>query len=119
MTALATALATLLIHVPDMAEVHASTKEAHASHPIAWRWLSGQLWAWDGGDAITVVTGGHYGSEDHRVFFFIRLGAEVHAVEARSFKDAMEQLGYNTKIDTAHYEWLEAAEAEREGFAGL
>jgi hypothetical protein len=119
MTTLAT-LATLLIHIPSEAEVHPSTWAAKAAHHITSRWLSGQLWAWDGGDAITVLTGGLSGTPDSRVFFVVRLGDNVRVVEAQSFKEAMESLGYATKIDQAYYDRLEAAEAEREaGSAGL
>lgn len=118
MTTLAT-LATLLIHIPSEAEVHASTWAAKSAHPITSNWLSGQLWAWDGGDAITVITGGFFGTPSHRVFFVVRLGDDTHVVEAESFKEVMEGLGYATKIDQAYYDRLEAAEAEREGSAGL
>jgi hypothetical protein len=120
MTALTAALNTLLIHIPSEAEVHPSTWAAKAAHHITSRWLSGQLWAWDGGDAITVLTGGLYGAPDHRVFFVIRLGDNVHVMESQSFKDAMESLGYTTKIDQAYYDRVDAEEAEREaGSAGL
>ena len=104
MTALITALTALFIHIPAIEAIHPLTIAAKADHPATRNWLGGQLWAWDGGDAITVVTGGHYGTPDHRCYFVIREGNRVDVVEARSITTAMAERGYKVQVDHSRHE---------------
>lgn len=98
MNALNNALVTLFISIPSHTEVSPLTWAAAAAHPITSRYLSGQLWSWDGGDAITYVTGGLYGTPDHRCYFVVREGDKVTVEEANSITEVLKARGYQVKV---------------------
>ena len=96
MNAITNALTTLFISIPAFGDLHPLTLAAKAADPRVATWLSGQLWAWEGGDAMTVLTGGLY--PDQITYFVIREGDKVEIVEAQSISKALEERGYRVKV---------------------
>lgn len=94
-----TTLTTLFIHIPAPDAIHPITRQAQASDPRVNSWLSGQLWAWKGGDAVTITTGGFYGAPDHRVYFVVREGTKVTIEEGESITEVMKARGYHVQVD--------------------
>ncbi len=74
--------------------VHPSTMDVRWSHPAVAGWLCAtQHWAWEGGDAVCVVTGsGH----NVRTYCVIRVGTDVRVVEANGLTFAMDAIGLDS-----------------------
>lgn len=74
-------------------DVSPQTIAARWDHPVTSQWLSAtQFWAWDGGDAIVVVTG-HIPYVS--CWVVIRIGVKIRTVEAKGLKQAMGEVGLN------------------------
>lgn len=85
----------LIHHGVDSSKVSALTLEARWGDIRTSPWYSTtQVWAWDGGDAIVVVTGR---SPYVTNYVVLRLGNEIHFVEGVGLKYAMESFGINFK----------------------
>ena len=81
--------------VPQEA-VDPRTAQVRYSHPAVAHWFpTTQAWAWDGGDALVVITGhGHY----VQCYVILRIGDEVHVVPAGGLDSACRAYGLDLKL---------------------
>ena len=83
------------ISLTDEDALDPRTRALRWQDPRVCNWLCAtQHWAWDGGDAIVVLTGPDSTARDG-VHVVIRVGDEVRVVCARSLYVAQEAVGLN------------------------
>lgn len=82
---------TLRHHGIDESKAHSDTQIVRRTHYLTCGWYSTtQVWSWDGGDAIVVMTGKLDRAE---AVVIIRIGDQVHAVRDASVSSAMDAFG--------------------------
>jgi hypothetical protein len=85
----------LIHHGYDQSKASKLTFEARWSDPRTSPWYSTtQVWSWEGGDAIVVVTG-HFPRATNYVV--LRVGNQVHFVEGVGVAKAMAAFGFDPK----------------------
>ena len=72
------------------------TSFARYTDPSVAHWFpTTQAWAWEGGDALVVVTGHH---PYVQCYVILRIGDEVHVVPASGFDSAARAYGLDLKL---------------------
>ncbi len=85
---------TLNHHGDNESKVHSDTQLVRRTDWRTAPWYSTtQVWSWDGGDAIVVMTG-RLGNA--KAVVVLRVGDKVHVVEDASLNSAMMAFGINT-----------------------
>jgi len=85
----------LIHHGVDSSKVSPLTLNARWDDLRTCTWLSTtQVWSWDGGDAIVVVTGHCPNATNYVV---LRVGNKVHFVEGVGVAKAMSAFGFDSK----------------------
>ena len=86
----------LIHHGYDTSKVSTLTLNARWEDLRTSRWLTTtQVWSWEGGDAIVVVTNDYYGRPTNYVV--LRVGNEIHFVEGVGVAKAMASFGFDPK----------------------
>jgi len=90
-------LPTLLINLVPEDKIDPRTWEAKFSHPVTRLWFSTtQMWAWEGGDALVVLTNNHYGEPE--CWIVLRMGDRFEVFAAPSIAAGLRAFGYESRV---------------------
>ena len=83
----------------EQAQVDERTQKLRYSHPDTCSWYpTTQAWAWEGGDALVVVTGSSFRCYS-QCYIVMRLGDELHVVPAGGVAPALRAFGFDPAIN--------------------